>query len=104
MYSLILTLIASIPMIFEFVLYYQFSDLFFPSQTSHNLIATMKPSGPIKRRIVLSGHADSQYEWLFVYLIHKYTASVVLMPCFFGIGLCFLASSFEIVLSHLLHI
>lgn len=67
--ALVLCVLAFIPLIFEFLMYKQFDDFLFPKQTSHNMIATRKPSGEIKKRIIMIGHSDSQFEWTLNYLI-----------------------------------
>ncbi len=67
--ALVLCILAFIPLIFEFLMYKQFDDFLFPKQTSHNMIARRKPTGEIKKRIILIGHSDSQFEWTLNYLI-----------------------------------
>lgn len=47
----------------EFLLYKPFCDVFHKKVTGRNLVATRKPTGEVKRRIVISGHCDSAYEW-----------------------------------------
>lgn len=44
----------------------------FPRHTSHNVSARMAPSGTLKRRIILSGHADAALEWRYQQLFPKY--------------------------------
>ena len=53
--------------IFEFLMYKQFADTFYKKITAHNLVATRKPRGEVKRRIVISGHIDAAYEWRPLY-------------------------------------
>ena len=65
--ALILVIIGAIPLVLEFVMYKQFIDPLFPGHPSHNVIATRKPKGKVKRRIFLVGHSDSQYEWTLNY-------------------------------------
>ncbi|MCC8016558.1 MAG: M28 family metallopeptidase [Clostridiales bacterium] len=67
--ALILCILAFIPLIFEFLMYKQFDDFIFPKQTSHNMIASRKPAGEVKKRIIMVGHSDSQFEWTLNYLI-----------------------------------
>lgn len=62
---------------FQFLLYKQFLDVFLPKLESHNLIAKINPTGEIKRRIVISGHADSAYEFTFM-RIHQTLMVVVI--------------------------
>ncbi|MDE6413550.1 MAG: hypothetical protein K2K42_06665 [Eubacterium sp.] len=58
-WALVLCVLAFIPLIFEFLMYKQFDDFLFPKQTSHNMIATRKPKGEVKKRIIMIGHSDS---------------------------------------------
>ncbi len=67
--AFILCVLAFIPLIFEFLMYKQFDDFLFPKQTSHNMVATRKPTGEVKQRIIMIGHSDSQFEWRLNYLL-----------------------------------
>lgn len=67
--AFILCIIAFIPLIFEFLMYKQFDDFLFPKQTSHNMVAVRKPKGEVKKRFIMVGHSDSQFEWTINYLI-----------------------------------
>ncbi len=67
LWALILCVLAFIPLIFEFLMYKQFDDFLFPKQTSHNMIATKEPKGEVKKRLVIIGHSDSQFEWTLNY-------------------------------------
>lgn len=48
---------------FEFLIYKEFLDGLYKKVTAHNLVATRKPKGEVKRRIIISGHIDAAYEW-----------------------------------------
>lgn len=50
----------------EFLLYKQFCDVFHKKIDGSNLVATRKAAGETKRRIIISGHCDSAYEWRHV--------------------------------------
>jgi hypothetical protein len=67
--ALILCVLAFIPLVFEFLMYKEFDDFLFPKQTSHNMIATRAPKGEVKKRIIMVGHSDSQFEWNLNYLM-----------------------------------
>ena len=54
--------------IMEFLLYKQFMDKLYKKVKGHNLIAVRKPRGEVKKRIVISGHIDSAYEWRHLYI------------------------------------
>ena len=62
-----LLILGIIFVIAEFLLYKEALDVFMPKKESHNIIAVRKASGETKRRIIVSGHADSAPEWRFTY-------------------------------------
>lgn len=49
------------------ILYRPLTDPFFPKARSHNLVATLRPRGPVERVLVLGGHCDSAWEWRWHY-------------------------------------
>lgn len=51
----------------EFLLYKRFMDPFYKKVEGHNFSATRKAAGETKRRIIISGHIDSAYEWRHIY-------------------------------------
>ncbi|MDD6022007.1 MAG: M28 family metallopeptidase [Acutalibacteraceae bacterium] len=51
----------------EFIFYKPVLDVFFPKKTSGNVVGVRKASGETKRRIILSGHTDSAFEWTYTY-------------------------------------
>ena len=62
----------------EFLFYKQFMDPLYKKVEGHNLLGVRKPRGEVKRRIIISGHIDSAYEWRHIY----YSKKVMLMgPC-----------------------
>lgn len=65
--SLALAAVAIFLIVAEFVLYKPVLDVFFPKKTSGNVIGVRKATGETKRRIILSGHTDSAFEWTFTY-------------------------------------
>lgn len=84
--SLILVILAIVPMISQFVLYKQLMDPLFKEKVSCNVMAVKKPKGEVKRRIVFNGHADATWEWTFN---HKFG--------FFGFTMMFFMSIIGIV-------
>jgi hypothetical protein len=77
--AFILTAIAAALWILEFIMYKEFIDPFYPAHESENVIGIIKPKGPVQRRIIFNGHADSMYEWWYNYLGgHQLFALVVL--------------------------
>lgn len=65
--SLILTLLTVFFIVSEFFIYKQTLDVFFKKKDTANVIGRVKPSGEIKKRIVLCGHTDSAFEWTYTY-------------------------------------
>ena len=84
--ALVLCILAFIPLIFEFLMYKQFDDFLFPKQTSHNMVAVRKPTGEVKKRIIMIGHSDSQFEWTINYLIGGLQAKLLVeIPAVIGL-------------------
>lgn len=88
----ILTILGFIPLVLEFVMYKQFIDPLFIGHKSHNLIATRKPSGETKKRIIFVGHSDSQYEWILNYKLGGTGMKLFLIPAVVGLVICCVAS------------
>ena len=51
----------------EFIFYKPVLDIFFSKKTSGNVYGVRKASGETKKRIILSGHTDSAFEWTYTY-------------------------------------
>lgn len=69
MLSLILIAVGMEIMILEFVLYRKVVDKLFPKRESLNMMAIKKPTGEVKCRVLISGHADAAYEWTLNYYL-----------------------------------
>lgn len=65
---LALSLICLFFIVTEFLFYGETLDPFFPKRTSHNVVARYNANGTAKKRIIVSGHVDSSYEWRYTYL------------------------------------
>lgn len=83
--ALIIVILGAIPLLLEFLMYKQFIDPLFKGHTSHNMIATRKASGETKKRLIIVGHADSQYEWTLNYLLGGVGMKIVLIPAVVGL-------------------
>jgi len=60
---------AAVMLYFEFIRYHEFADRLFPKGESANVVGIFKPRGELKKRVVVSGHIDSVYEfnlWLWL--------------------------------------
>ena len=88
----ILTILGFVPLVLEFLMYKQFIDPLFKGHPSHNVIATRKASGETKKRIILVGHADSQYEWILNYKLGGTGMKLFLIPAVVGLVVCCIAS------------
>ncbi|MDR0884637.1 MAG: M20/M25/M40 family metallo-hydrolase [Oscillospiraceae bacterium] len=88
---------GSVPLILEFVLYWRFCDPIFPKQTSHNVLARYLPTGTVKKRIILVGHSDSQYEWTLNYKFGGNGMKAVLIPAVVGLIVIVIASVLKTV-------
>ena len=51
----------------EFIFYKPVLDVFFPKKPSGNVYGVIKAKGETKKRIILSGHTDSAFEWTYTY-------------------------------------
>lgn len=65
--TLILSVVATVIMVAQFVMYKRFIDKLFTKKTSYNLIALKRPKGEVKRRLLYNGHPDAACEWTFNY-------------------------------------
>ena len=83
--ALVLVLLGAIPLVLEFLMYKEFIDPLFKGHPSHNMIATRKASGETKKRFIIVGHADSQYEWTLNYLLGGVGMKLVLIPAVVGL-------------------
>ncbi|MDL2220662.1 M20/M25/M40 family metallo-hydrolase [Eubacteriales bacterium OttesenSCG-928-N14] len=79
--------IACIVALFEFLLYIQFIDVFFPKKRSSNVFARRAPSGELKRRIVFCGHTDAAYE--MTYVLHHGRKNIIRIAHAAMIGLAY---------------
>lgn len=83
--SLILVILGFIPLLLEFVMYKRFIDPLFIGHPSHNVIAKRAPKGELKKRFIIVGHADSQFEWTLNYLLGGVGMKIVLIPAVVGL-------------------
>lgn len=65
--ALVLSALALFFVLAEFIFYKPVLDVFFPKKTSGNVYGVRKASGETKKRIILSGHTDSAFEWTYTY-------------------------------------
>lgn len=83
--SMVLDMTGLAVLYFQLVRYRLFLDPFFPKSTSHNVYGRIRPSGEIRRRVILSGHADAACEWRFSYLAGS-LFRFIMIGLFVGLG------------------
>ena len=83
--ALILVILGFIPLLLEFLMYNQFIDPLFIGHPSHNVIAKRAAKGEAKKRFIVIGHSDSQYEWTLNYLLGGVGMKCVLIPAVVGL-------------------
>lgn len=83
--SLILVVLGFIPLLLEFVMYKKFIDPLFIAHPSHNVIAKRNAKGEAKKRLIIVGHSDSQFEWTLNYLLGGVGMKCVLIPAVVGL-------------------
>lgn len=66
--SAVFCILTAIMIFGEFLFYKPVIDPFFKKLTSHNTYCIRKPSGEVKRRIIIAGHSDSSIEWRFTHI------------------------------------
>lgn len=61
----------------EFLMYKQFCDVLYKKIEGHNLLGVRKPTGEVKKRIIISGHIDAAYQWRHIYYGKKFPLMTV---------------------------
>ena len=82
----ILDLVAILVLYFQLIRYRLLLDPFFAKGVSANVYGSIKPKGPVRRRIIVSGHVDAASEFRFNYLVPK------LFPIVTGLSLAGIAA------------
>ena len=75
--SLVVAAISFSMVFFEFMRYREFIDFLFPRKRGQNVVGIIRPRGEAERRVIVSGHLDSAYEFLLWHYLG--TAAVVLI-------------------------
>lgn len=61
--SVVFGALAFLLMLFQFILYHEIVDRFFPLRRGTNVTALRPCSGECKRRVFFNGHVDAAWEW-----------------------------------------
>lgn len=90
--SLAVAFIAAVVLVFETALKKPVTDIFFPKKTSGNVIGVRNAEEKAERRIILSGHTDSSYEYTYNYRGGKGIKALIMFALGFDTGLFFAAN------------
>lgn len=68
--------------IFELVRYREFIDPLFPSAEGENVIGIIRPRGALQRRVIVSAHQDSAYEFNLWFFLKAASVPIMLIGFF----------------------
>ncbi len=92
-----LTVITLFFIVGEFIFYKPVLDIFFKKKETANVIGIRKAAGETKKRIILSGHTDSAFEWTYTYHGGRKAVLTIIISAILGIVLTIGASVYAIV-------
>ena len=75
--SFIMAAVSFSMVFFEFLRYREFIDFLFPRKQGENIMGTIRPKGEATRRVLVSAHMDSAYEFNFIYYLKKAAILVI---------------------------
>ena len=75
--SFIMVTICFSMVFFEYLRYREFVDFLFPRKQGENIIGTIRPRSKATRRIIVSAHMDSAYEFNFIYYLKNAAILVI---------------------------
>ena len=81
----------------EFIFYKPVLDVFFPKKPSGNVYGVIKAKGETKKRIILSGHTDSAFEWTYTYKGGRPVVALIIVTAVISILLGLGANIYGIV-------
>ncbi len=95
--GLVLSCLALFFVLAEFIFYKPVLDVFFPKKTSGNVYGVRKASGEVKKRIILSGHTDSAFEWTYTYKGGRPVVVLIIVTAVIGILLGIAANIYGMI-------
>lgn len=95
--TLALTVLTLFFIVAEFIFYKPVLDIFFPKKDTANVIGIRKAAGETKRRIILSGHTDSAFEWTYTYYGGRPAVLTVIISAVLGLVLSIGSAIYSIV-------
>lgn len=92
-----LTVITLFFIVGEFIFYKPVLDIFFKKKDTANVIGIRKAAGETKKRIILSGHTDSAFEWTYTYHGGRKAVLTIIISAILGVVLTIGAAVYSIV-------
>jgi hypothetical protein len=96
--SLILAAVCMGILFYEVIRYKELIDPVFPKREGENIVGTVRPSGEIKKRVIVSAHMDSAYEFKVWYWLKG--LSVPAMAVAFSAPLILIGASLARTIAH----
>jgi hypothetical protein len=96
--SLILSALCLGVLFFEVVRYHEVIDPLFPHREGENIAGRIIPSGKVERRVIVSAHLDSAYEFKVWYWFKGFSLAIMIVA--FLAPLLLLAASLGRTISH----
>ena len=75
--SFVLIAIGFGTLFFELLRYREFVDFLFPRRQGENIMGTIRPKGEATRRVIVSAHMDSAYEFNLIYYLKNAVIPIV---------------------------
>jgi hypothetical protein len=75
--SFIIAAVSFSMVFFEFLRYREFIDFLFPRKQGENIMGTIRPKGEAARRVIVSAHMDSAYEFNLIYYLRNFAIPIV---------------------------
>jgi len=91
--SFLLAGLAFATYVLELMLYWEFTDRFFPREQGENIVGVIRPRGEVKRRVIVSAHTDSAYEFTLWYFLKNASAPLIVIGVLASLFLCIAAGA-----------
>ena len=59
------------------MVYWEFVDPLFPREQGENIVGVIRPRGDVKRRVLVSAHTDSAYEFTLWYFLKNASVPII---------------------------
>ena len=93
MLSSLLAGLAFVTFVLELMLYWEFVDPLFPREEGENIVGAIRPRGEVKRRVIVSAHTDSAYEFNLWYFLKNASLPITVLGVLASLYLCVAAGA-----------